>query len=96
MILKVKNYAKTAEDVKNAMDKAVEKYQYLQTETVFIEYYRDTYLINWHHSMDRFISMHRVKQIAKFLYENTGCHVYCKGGYKLTDESNYIKFNMSK
>ena len=51
------------------VEKAVNKYVYLQTETVFLEIYNDTIMINWHVSNDNYVSSYRVRQIANFLHK---------------------------
>lgn len=58
------------------VEKAIEKYKYLQEETVWIECYNGIIVINWHPSMDSYISTHRVMQIAKFLRKGTDRPIY--------------------
>ena len=53
----------------STVEKAVNKYAYLQTETVFLDIYGDTITINWHVSNDKYISSYRVQQIANFLHK---------------------------
>ena len=58
------------------VEKAIEKYQYLQKEIVWIECYNGIIVINWHHYMDGNINMECVKQIAKYIRKGTDKPIY--------------------
>lgn len=58
-------------EIRDIINKAYEHYACLQKEDYFFEYEENKYIaIKWHVYMDRFVSMTRVKQIAKFLRKN--------------------------
>lgn len=56
-------------NVREVIEKAINKYNYLQTETVYLETYRNTIRINWTVYNDRYISKYKVQQIANFLHK---------------------------
>lgn len=66
--------------LKIGIEKAMQKYKYLQEETVFIENEENYLCINWHVYRDKYINYKMVCYIAKFLRRYTDKPIYSSFG----------------
>ena len=63
---------------KRIIDKAYNKYKCLQNEDFYLSFDKqhEIFVINWHTSMDGYINMKRVKNVAKFVRKYSNFPIY--------------------
>lgn len=64
--------------IKRIIDKAYNKYKCLQGEDFYLSFDKqhEIFVINWHTSMDGYINMERVKNVAKFVRKYSSFPIY--------------------
>ena len=65
-------------EVKRIIDKAYNKYKCLQSEDFYLSFdeQHEIFVITWHSVMDRYISMGKVRNVAKFVRKYSKLPIY--------------------